>query len=53
MSEFKYEYYIKRNEEIARQRYGDRIDKCRNVVGTDIWFDECWRIHTEKRKENE
>ena len=37
--------YIKRNEEIARERYGDKIDENRKVKGTKIWFDGCWRIH--------
>ena len=52
MGEFNYEYYIKRNEEIARQRYGDRIDENGNVVGTNIWFDECWCIHVREEKQD-
>ena len=33
------EYYIKRNEQVTRIIYGDKIDKDRNIVGTNIWFD--------------
>lgn len=40
-------YFIRRNEETARQLYGDRLDKNRRVIETNIWFDSFWRIHTD------
>lgn len=43
---FDYEYYTNRNKEIAYARYGNLIDENRCVKGTDIWFDNFWRVHT-------
>lgn len=40
-------FFIKRNEQTARQIYGDKIDNNRRVIGTNIWFDSFWRIHTD------
>lgn len=37
---------VERNEQVARERYGSRLTEDRRVGGTDIWFDEGWRIHT-------
>ena len=37
--------YIERNEQVARELYGLRLDKDRRVIGTNIWFDSFWRIH--------
>ena len=37
--------YINRNEEVARQKYGEKLDEDRKVKGTKIWFDGYWRIH--------
>lgn len=37
--------FIKRNRDLAIKRYGDLLDENRRVKGTDIWFDECWRMH--------
>ena len=45
--DFDYDFYIKRNEQIAREKYGELLDENRRVVGTNIWFDDCWRIHTD------
>ena len=39
------EFYIKRNEETAKQLYGNKLDENRRVIGTNIWFDYYWRIH--------
>ena len=40
------------NEQIARERYGSRLTEDRRVKGTDIWFDEGWRMHVgDKEKE--
>ena len=36
---------VERNKSVAKELYGDKLDKNRRVVGTDIWFDDCWRIH--------
>lgn len=44
------EFYVKRNEESARERYGDLLDENRRVKGTDIWFDWRWRIHVGESK---
>ena len=43
---FDYDFYIKRNEQVARKKYGKRLDDNRRVVGTNIWFDDWWRLHT-------
>lgn len=40
-----FEFCIERNRQAVLERYGDRLDENRQVKGTDIWFDECWRIH--------
>lgn len=41
-----------RNEQVARERYGSRLTEDRRVEGTDIWFDEGWRMHVgDKEKE--
>lgn len=37
--------YINRNEETARQKYGEKLDEDRRVKGTKIWFDGYWRFH--------
>lgn len=37
--------YINRNEEAARQKYGEKLDEDRRVKGTKIWFDGYWRFH--------
>ena len=44
---FDYDFYIKRNEQVAKEKYGSRLDKNRRVIGTNIWFDDWWRIHTD------
>lgn len=41
------EFYINRNKQSAIELYGERLDKNRRVVGTNIWFDSFWRIHTD------
>lgn len=46
MNYFDKEIFIKRNEYVARKMYGYKLDTNRRVVGTDIWFDSFWRIHT-------
>ena len=46
MKNFNAEFYIKRNEETAKKLYGDKLDKNKRVKGTNIWFDDWWRIHT-------
>lgn len=43
--EFNYNFYINRNKEVAYARYGNLINENRCVAGTEIWFDEYWRIH--------
>lgn len=42
---FDYKFYINRNRQVAYARYGNLIDENRHVTGTEIWFDECWRVH--------
>lgn len=37
--------FIKRNRDVAVSRYADLLDENRSVKGTDIWFDEYWRMH--------
>ena len=44
---FDIDFYIKRNEQVAKRIYGDRLDEDRRVKGTSIWFDSFWRIHTD------
>ena len=39
------EFYIKRNRQTAYLLYGYKLDENRRVVGTNIWFDACWRLH--------
>lgn len=46
MKNFDMAFYIKRNEEIAKRLYGNKLDETRRVKGTNIWFDSYWRIHT-------
>ena len=48
---FNYDYYIKRNEEVARELYGDRLDETRCVIGTNVYFDGFWRFHKNDQKE--
>ena len=45
--DFDYDFYIKRNEQVAMEKYGELLDENRRVIGTNIWFDDCWRIHTD------
>lgn len=45
MGSFDEASYIKRNAETAKMLYGDKLDKDRKVIGTNIWFDSYWRIH--------
>ena len=47
---FDYDFYIKRNEQVAKEKYGKLLDENRRVIGTDIWFDNCWRLHTDQRR---
>lgn len=47
---FDYEWYIQRNKEIAMKRYGNLLDENRRVKGTNIWFDDYWRIHETEDK---
>ena len=42
---YNYSRCIARNEQIARERYGSLLTEDRRVEGTDIWFDEGWRMH--------
>lgn len=42
---FDMEFFIKRNHDVAIQKYGELLDENRCVKGTDIWFDACWRMH--------
>lgn len=42
---------VSRNEQIARERYGSLLTEDRRVEGTDIWFDEGWRMHTGDKKQ--
>lgn len=37
-------WYIERNKQVAMELYGDRLNANREVAGTDIYFDECWRM---------
>ena len=50
---FDWEYCIQRNKEVAMKRYVNLLDKNRQVKGTNIWFDDCWRIHKEESEINE
>lgn len=45
MKHFDEALYIQRNEQLARERYGDLLQADGTVQGTDIWFDEKWRFH--------
>lgn len=45
--DFDYDFYIKRNEQVVKEKYGEWLDDNRRVVGTNIWFDDCWRMHTD------
>lgn len=42
---FDYDFYINRNKEVAIANYGNLLTAERTVRGTDIWFDEYWRVH--------
>lgn len=42
---FDYDFYINRNKEVAIANYGHLLTAERTVRGTDIWFDEYWRVH--------
>ena len=44
---FDISFYIARNEQTARELYGNRLDENRRVKGTNIWFDDWWRIHVD------
>ena len=46
--DFDFDFYIKRNEQVAKEKYGEWLDENRRVVGTNIWFDDCWRVHTDQ-----
>ena len=41
---FDYSFYIERNKQVAMEKYGDKLDKNRNIVGTDYYFDDSWRL---------
>ena len=41
---FDYGYYIRRNKEAATEKYGDKLDENRNIIGTDYYFDSMWRL---------
>ena len=45
MKSFDFDFYIRRNEIVAREIYGDRLDQNGRVKGTNIWYDSFWRIH--------
>ena len=45
LSGFDIAFYVERNEQTARKLYGNRLDENRRVKGTNIWFDDWWRIH--------
>ena len=45
---FDFDYFIERNHDVALLIYGNLIDDNRCVKGTDIWFDEYWRVHNGK-----
>lgn len=48
---FDREFYINRNKEIAVHLYGDLLDENKKVRGTDIWFDDAWRLHQGSKEE--
>lgn len=35
---------IERNKSVALDLYGDKLNKDKNIVGTNYYFDECWRL---------
>lgn len=37
-------FYIQRNKEVAMEKYGHRLDKDRNIRGTNYYFDSMWRL---------
>lgn len=41
---FDYSFYIERNKQVAMEKYGDKLDKNRNIVGIDYYFDDSWRL---------
>ena len=41
---FDYSFYIERNKKVAMEKYGDKLDENRNIVGTDYYFDNAWRL---------
>ena len=36
--------FIQRNKETAIGRYGHLLDENRNIIGTNHYFDEFWRL---------
>ena len=41
---FDEDYYIKRNKLVALEKYGNRLDKNKNIIGTNYCFDWAWRL---------
>ena len=41
---FDYCFYIERNKQVAMERYGERLDKNKNIIGTNYYFDDSWRL---------
>ena len=41
---FDYDACIKRNKEVAMNRFGDKLDADRNVKGTPYYYDRYWRL---------
>lgn len=45
--------YIERNRQTANSLFGNQLDGDRNIVGTDLYFDYCWRLRKKEVKQYE
>ena len=45
---FDYDFYVQRNKEVALKKYSGKLDENKNIIGTDYYFDNMWRL---RRKE--
>lgn len=42
---FDIDLFIEIHRQTAISLFGDKLDENRNVIGTDYYFDEMWRMH--------
>ena len=50
---FDYQRCMERNEQIVRERFGDRLTEDRRIEGTDMYFDYVWRLCIRHAMEDE